>query len=114
MNTIKQFAGIFLIVTGLIMTFGGADNVRTKIGNFINNLTSKDVVEEDKVEEDKVEDEQEKQDEIFYAADFTLKDQFGYSHTLSDYKGKTVLINFFATWCQYCNKLLPDYQELYE
>lgn len=34
------------------------------------------------------------------APDFTLTDQFGESHTLSDYQGKIVFLNFWATWCR--------------
>ena len=45
---------------------------------------------------------------------FTLKDQFGNEHTLSDYKGKTVFLNFWATWCGPCRSEMPDIQKLYE
>ncbi len=43
---------------------------------------------------------------------FTLKDQHGESHTLTDYKGDTVFVTFFATWCSYCKQELPILQEL--
>lgn len=48
------------------------------------------------------------------APDFTLTDQNGDPRTLSDYKGKTVVLTFWATWCTYCKKELPELQELYE
>lgn len=48
------------------------------------------------------------------AIDFTLYDQFGNAHTLSDYKGKTVFLNFWATWCPPCRNEMPDIQKLYE
>ncbi len=48
------------------------------------------------------------------AIDFTLEDQFGNTHTLSDYKGKTVFLNFWATWCPPCKAEMPDIQKLYE
>ena len=48
------------------------------------------------------------------APDFTLVDQYGNQHTLADYKGKTVFLNFWATWCGPCRKELPDIQALYE
>lgn len=46
--------------------------------------------------------------------DFTLTDQYGNTHTLSDYKGKTVFLNFGATWCPPCRAEMPDIQKLYD
>lgn len=48
------------------------------------------------------------------APNFTLTDQYGNTHTLSDYKGKTVFLNFWATWCPPCRAEMPDIQKLYE
>ena len=48
------------------------------------------------------------------APDFTLKDQNGVEHKLSDYKGKIVFLNFWATWCPPCKAEMPDIQKLYE
>lgn len=48
------------------------------------------------------------------APDFTLIDQFGNSHTLSEYKGKTVFLNFWATWCGPCRMEMPYIQQVYE
>ena len=52
--------------------------------------------------------------DVISAFDFTLMDQYGNMHTLSDYKGKVVFLNFWATWCPPCNKELPDIEELYK
>lgn len=48
------------------------------------------------------------------APDFTLMDQYGNQHTLSDYQGKTVFLNFWATWCGPCRSEMPEIQQLYE
>ena len=48
------------------------------------------------------------------APDFILIDQFGNSHTLSEYKGKTVFLNFWATWCGPCRMEMPYNQQVYE
>ena len=48
------------------------------------------------------------------APDFTLTDQMGASHTFSDYKGKTVFLNFWATWCPPCRSEMGTIQSLYE
>ncbi|MGO1819198.1 MAG: TlpA family protein disulfide reductase [Senegalia sp. (in: firmicutes)] len=47
------------------------------------------------------------------APDFTLKTLNGEDASLSDYKGKIVLINFWATWCKYCDEEMPDLEKLY-
>lgn len=48
------------------------------------------------------------------AIDFELKDQFGNVHKLSDYRGKTIFMNFWATWCPPCRAEMPDIQKLHE
>jgi peroxiredoxin len=45
------------------------------------------------------------------AQDFTLRDSNGASVKLSDYKGKVVLLDFWATWCEGCKIEIPWYME---
>ena len=49
--------------------------------------------------------------DVIPAMDFTLTDQYGETHTFSDYKGKTVFLNFWATWCPPCKSEMPDFEE---
>jgi peroxiredoxin len=44
---------------------------------------------------------------------FTLKDINGGSVQLADYKGKVVLLNFWATWCLPCKSEIPEFVEAY-
>ncbi len=46
--------------------------------------------------------------------DITLRDLNGKSHTLSDYRGKWLVINFWATWCPPCLEEMPDLVMLYD
>ena len=52
--------------------------------------------------------------EANFAASFTLKDTAGIQHQLSDYKGKWVLVNYWATWCPPCLEEVPDLVNLYD
>ena len=48
------------------------------------------------------------------APEFTLKTLEGKSVKLSDYRGKAVLLNFWATWCAPCKIEMPWFIELYQ
>ena len=45
---------------------------------------------------------------------FTLKDMHGKNVRLADYKGKVILLNFWATWCGPCKTEIPAFVELYD
>lgn len=47
-------------------------------------------------------------------ADFTLTDLHDKKWTLSQLKGKIVMVNFWATWCQPCRKEMPDLDAIYK
>jgi thiol-disulfide isomerase/thioredoxin len=48
------------------------------------------------------------------AMDFTLEDMNGNKVALSDYKGKTILLNFWASWCGPCKYEMPFIEQLYK
>lgn len=47
------------------------------------------------------------------APDFTVYDLEGRAHKLSDFKGKPVVLNFWASWCGPCKSEMPDFDEAY-
>lgn len=48
------------------------------------------------------------------APDFALPDLKGKMVKLSDYRGKVVFVNFWATWCKPCEEEMPSMQRMYE
>lgn len=107
-----KIGGIILILVGLFMVYMGVTN------NTVGDTTTQEVenvefvdsnVSEESDETDNVDDA-----ELQDIVDFTLVDQNGVEHTLSEYKGKIVFLNFWATWCGPCRSEMPDIQELYE
>lgn len=49
-----------------------------------------------------------------HAADFALEDLQGKTHRLEDYRGKWVLVNFWATWCPPCLSEIPELDSLHK
>ena len=97
-----KLGGIILIVMGLWMSIPAVSDISKAL-----NATG---VADNEVAEQQEQPEQ----EPGLAPNFTLTDQYGNTHTLSEYKGKVVMLQFFATWCGYCKQELPYVQEIYE
>lgn len=120
-----KIGGVLMIFMGILMFTGKMNAVTGYLSS-----GAPTIAEEQKQEEQKTEAAEEKQGEntqadgtgekqetengLTPAIDFTLTDQYGNTHKLSDYKGKTVFLNFWATWCSPCRVEMPDIQKLYE
>lgn len=48
-----------------------------------------------------------------HAEDFKLEDMQGVTHRLADYRGKWVLVNFWASWCPPCLNEIPELSSLH-
>lgn len=53
-------------------------------------------------------------DELPIVPDFTLEANNGDEVSLSDYAGKVVVLNFWASWCPPCKNEMPDFQKLHD
>ena len=131
-NAVKA-GGVLMIIMGLLMFTGKMNSVTGYLSSVKTPFTKespKPAEETESAAEETVsqtseeseaaetdsepEGAQDGEDKILPAIDFTLTDQFGKTHSLSDYKGKTIFLNFWATWCPPCRAEMPDIQKVYE
>lgn len=106
-----KIGGVLMIFMGILMFTGKMNAVTGYLSS-----GAPVTVEEQKENEETAdaEEKQETESGLTPAIDFILTDQYGNTHKLSDYKGKTVFLNFWATWCSPCRAEMPDIQKLYE
>lgn len=86
--------------------------------NTVPNSIKEESSKEGKIEVDDVKNESSSEEVLpmqigSIAPEFTLETLEGKIVSLEDYRGKIVLINFWATWCPYCVKEMPDLNRLY-
>ena len=112
--TVKA-GGVLMIALGLLLFTG---QLHTSGSAAPQNNTTQNTDHSGAVDQqvrDSQQDENAQQDRNKIAAiPFSLKDQYGKTHTLDDYKGKVIFLNFWATWCPPCRAEMPDIQKLYE
>ena len=113
--TVKA-GGALMIVLGLLLFTGKLDGVGTAAPQqnaTQNTRQTDDATQKDTQTQNAAQGEKKNQNAVA-AIPFTLKDQYGKTHTLTDYKGKIIFLNFWATWCPPCRAEMPDIQKLYE
>ncbi len=134
-----KVGGALLVVMGILMFTGKMNSITNYLSTATNVFDSEEVVseveetveepvpdveeeeivsdsEEEIVDEEVVSDSEEVEEDTpdsLPAPDFTLVDQYGETHSLSDYKGQIIFLNFWATWCPPCREELPYIEELY-
>lgn len=95
----KIIGGIVVLCMGIYMLNTGFTSIKALENRTLDNTTVVDNTNDDSLTD-------------IEKYSFTLKDSHGNDVTLSEYKGKTVVLNFFATWCTYCKMELPSLEEI--
>ena len=111
-----KVGGALLVVIGLLMVTGWMDTLSGSLAGSDPQATPTVQVTQQPEATDTPEatDAPQESQAPIPALDFTLTDQFGNTHTLDQYKGKTILLNFWATWCGPCRSEMPDLHAVYE
>ena len=105
---------LMIISLALVLVIGGASVLYTRLGQSLSpdqlsvqqQQTETAVTGETAAEEPAA-------PEPALAPDFTVYDKNGNEVQLSDYNGKPIVLNFWASWCGPCQMEMPDFHEKY-
>lgn len=111
--TVKA-GGALMIFMGFLMFTGKMNDVTGYLSKIPKTEESQDLEKKKDADESDSGDSKNADTDVMPAISFELKDQFGNTHKLEDYKGKTIFLNFWATWCPPCRQEMPDIQKMYE
>lgn len=105
---------IMILVLVFVLILGGAGILYKQLGQKLApNLLATQTPQETESTEDSTPKTQENESEKILAPDFTVYDLDGNEVHLSDFIGKSVVLNFWASWCSPCKMEMPAFNEKY-
>ncbi len=113
---LMMFTGKMNDITGYLSGVGsaGQESVSEDAGNVGDESSQQDGSDGSGRESGQSQDDENGGGSGADTVDFALTDQHGTQHSISDYRGKVIFLNFWATWCSPCRMEMPDIQELYQ
>ena len=103
---------LVILILAFVLLLGGAGVLYGKLTE--TTKSSQLSVEGTTEEEDSTDSENSTEEQKVQAPNFTVYDIDGNAVKLSDYAGKPIVLNFWASWCGPCQMEMPDFNEKYK